>query len=167
LNLKYKKGAFFDTFFFFTVIVLLLISGIFLINILSPLVDRFKADPNLGATAQVALASADHLGSIEDNIVLIVFIVLWITVLVAAYQIDANPVFFIVMAVIMLLFVMAAGMVGELTKALFNDANLETAAAQLPYSNFIANHLFIVILAVGFSVMLVMFAKRQSQGGLS
>jgi hypothetical protein len=164
LNLKSKKGAFFDTLFFFIVIVVLLISGIFLINILTPIVNSFKANPLLGANAQVALASTDHIGSIEDNIVLIVFIVLWITVLVAAWQIDSSPAFFIVMAIIMLIFVMSAGMIGDLTASLFGEPSLETGANLMPISTFLANHLFIIVIAIGFSVMLAMFAKgRVSQ----
>ena len=54
MNLNYKKAAFFDTLFFFIVIVVLLVSGIFLVNILGPVVTQFKSDANLGPDAQQA-----------------------------------------------------------------------------------------------------------------
>lgn len=161
---KYKKGAFFDTFFFIIVLVVLVIGGIFIVNILNPVVASFQADPNLGAEAQAVLEPAAHAPEMQDNIVLIVFIVLWITVLVAAYQIDSHPLFFIVMAVIMLIFTLAAGMLGELTSQLFADGNLIDVASQMPISNFIANNVFLITILVAFSVMLVMFAKRQGVG---
>ena len=163
MNLKYKTGAFQDTLFFFVTIVVLIVSGIFFVSVLSPLVNQFKGSSTLGTEAKQALSSADNLGTMQDNIVLIAFIILWITVLVAAWQLDSNPAFFIVMAIIMVVFVMAAGMLGDLTSAFFSDKNLEGGSSVMPISKFIADHLFIVVIAVGFSVMLVMFAKGRVQ----
>lgn len=159
-----KGNAILDTLFFLIFMVVLLISGLFLVKVLNPVVTDFQNSNQLGATAKTALDGASHMATIEDNIVLICLIFLWITALVASYLIDSHPLFFIIVVVILLLFTLASGLIGKMLYSLFNDGALIDTAAQMPISNFIANHLFLLVLAMGFSVMLVMFAKgRQPQ----
>lgn len=165
LILNSKRGAFFDTVFFFLVIVVLIIGGIFLMKIIGPITTAFTGSSMLTDTAKTAMIPAQNSSVVYDNIFLIVFVVLWIAVLVAAYQIDSHPLFFIILTVIMILLVLASGLIGQMIANLLGDPLLSSTTSNMPIVNFVANHLFMIIIVIGFSVMIVMFSKRSGGNG--
>lgn len=156
-----KANAVLDT---ITVIVMLFaftLTMIFGYNIYQKIYPQMKAQVDVNSTADIILTrSYDRYPPLFDNLVLFIFVALWILGLVASYMIDTHPIFFI-LTVVLLLFVM----VGAIYMSNFYEgittstADLESTAVLFVKTNWIMSHLLELTIVMGMSIALVLYAK--------
>lgn len=94
-----------------------------------------------------------------DALVLICLILLWIVVLVSAFLVDSHPLFFIASIIVFVFILIAGGILGQFYDELIVDDSLSGLSDDFPITNWILEHLFFLILLVGFSVLLVLYGR--------
>lgn len=98
---------------------------------------------------------------ILDGIFITVFLFLWLAVMLSVFAIDSHPVFFI-FAILLLGFVIFLGAVMSNTYAeITAEDDFVTYADAFPMSNFIMDKLPYAVVAIGASVLLVLYAKSR------
>jgi hypothetical protein len=121
-----------------------------------------QADSDISAEAKAASNDLTvRYPALFDGAVVLIFVLLYILVLVASYQIDTYPIFFAV-TLILLAFAIIAGMfVQDFYTDIIGDAVFSGIENSFPMTNFLLSNIVMVILVVGFSVAFVLYAKSR------
>jgi len=99
--------------------------------------------------------------SMLDGVFVFIFAGLWVISLVLSFMIDSHPIFFFV-AIILLVFIsISAIFAGNFFEELMSDSDLSDVSPSFPMTNWILNHLLIVVLLIGFSIIIVLYSKAQ------
>lgn len=124
---------------------------------------EFQSDPDMSNESKESIADVNSkYANIMDYAFLTLFILIWALMLVASFNVDAHPIFFIFTIILML---------GVLALSVFLGNAYEEIASEgfsdvynsFPIAHFIMSNLLKVVLAVGFSTSLVLFAKNMKQ----
>jgi len=161
-----KKGnAIVDTTF---VIVVLFLFAFFIVmgkvlftSMDNTLGDYFANEGGFEANATWA-GNRDAYSSNMDAAFLLVFVALWILVLVASFQIDSHPIFFVITLALLIVVFLASAMVSNMWDSVATSTSLLTAAVDtFPMMNFILDNLLTFMIFIGASIALVLFGKQQ------
>ncbi len=98
-----------------------------------------------------------------DGLFMLLFILLWCVVLVASWNINTHPIFFIFTIILMIFVFFIAAVVGNTFEELTADSGFSSIAVNYPMINFIMGNLLIVSIAVGFSIVIVLFARSRNE----
>lgn len=96
-----------------------------------------------------------------DGGIVFVFFGLWIAVLVASFQIDTHPIFFAISLILLVAICVATVMISNFYQTLFADDSFVGLTSYFPMTNWLAEHLLIIVVAIGLSIMLVLYAKTR------
>jgi len=118
----------------------------------------------LGITAN---STADNILNLEmykyprifDNIALFVFIGLFVIGIVASFMIDTHPIFFILTAIALVFVCIGAIYISNYYETFASSDGISSYAAAFVKTNFIMQHLLEEIIAMGFTIALVLYAK--------
>lgn len=159
---KTKKGnVFFEGMTLFYWLVVLIMFGIVGLMVFTDLNDDFQADPTNAQVAKDIVQEAyDQYPSMWDDIIITVFIGLWLFALISAYFIDTSPIFFVISIVLLILLLIFVVYLSNGAYDIFTDADFEPFYEQFPKTNFIFENLLVVIIFVGASVMLTLYARK-------
>ena len=163
-NSRSKKGnAVLDTFFVLIVMAVLGITIFFGFKILSQVNQNIQADDSFDSYSKNEINTyTNKTQAVFDNIFLTVFALLWMVSLVASFYIESHPIFF-AFSIILLLFVFwIIPIIGNSVETVMIDENIASTVALFPKANWILTHMLTVAIAVGSSILLVMFAKNQN-----
>lgn len=160
---KNRKGnVFFETMLILIGIVFLILLSFSLLLPLQEITDSINNDPSSGAEAKTIITEAnENFPPFFDNLVTVALALLWIGALVAAYFIDSHPIFFGI-AVLLFIGVLFA------TIAFINgvddtiDSSFANDKVTLPKSTFIIEHFLEILVVMGFTIMIVLYAKTGS-----
>jgi len=160
-HLNFRKGnAILDGILFFVIITVVAIGWIISGHIYSEINDDMQADTTLSQDAKDLINEQEEgYASLFDGLILFVFLLMWIFVLVASYQVDSHPVFFIVTLILLVFIIIASAYLGNAMEELSQDAELGVTFAQYPVANWILNNLVLVSMTISFSIVIVMYAK--------
>ena len=81
--------------------------------------------------------------------------------MVASFNIDAHPIFFAVTAVLMVFVIMLGGFGANMYEEVTDDDELSVYESSFPMTHFVMSNFFVVVIVVGFSVVVMMFAKTR------
>ena len=163
LNFKSKKGTIvFESILVISMLFVLGIAGLLINNVFDELNDDIQSDSTISNTSKNFSQSIyDRTPKIMDSVFIFVFVLLWGMVIVASFSIDSHPVFFI-FSVILIIFSAFIGM--ELAKyydEMANDEDFSSYSPNYPMTNFVFDHFLGFILAMGFSVLIVLYGKSR------
>lgn len=166
-NLGFKKKG--------NAVLDLILLSIFLVTLgiitlqFTPVMQEFNADfqssESSNASKVILQEQTDAYVDSGDNMFLMIFILLWVVLLFGAMQLDSHPVFFIVTVVLMTFAFLVAMILGNVYEENMIDESVVAYADSFPFMNFLMTHFLQVAIVVGFSVVIVMFAKANSGGG--
>ena len=147
------------------VMILLTVFGVAILigmKVSDDLDDEIQADTSLSTEAKDFSRSVNtQYPSFMDTAFLLALVLFWILLLVSSFMIDAHPVFFIV-TIVLLFFVFLIGMVLSNTwQDISSDADLTASAAKFPVMTWVYANFLIVIIAIGFSAALALYAKNK------
>jgi len=94
-----------------------------------------------------------------DNLFVFVFVVLWVGALIASYNVDTHPVFFIITILLLLAVFFVSMVLGNTYEEVTTDADFTGHYLLYPKMNWIMTHLLLVAIIVGGSVTIALFAK--------
>lgn len=150
------------------VLLFVLVIGVLFGNYLFDVLDAdLQADPTISAEAK-AMSSDHHTRypGFFDAIFALVFFLLWGMVIIASFKLDTHPIFFI-FTLILIIFVLFVGaeLANVYDDVIASDPELATISDQYTIADWIFNHYLLVALAIGFSIILVLFGKNRILGG--
>jgi len=162
LILNCKKGnAVLDTALVLVVIFAFAILSILGYNTFNNLYDDISSD-DISDESQTALDEVhNRYPAVLDGLMFFLFIGMWAMVIIASFMIDTKPIFFI-LSVILVLFIVIAGIfLGNFFEEYFQDAEISTVSSSFPMSVFLLSNMLYVGIAIGFSIIIVLFAKSR------
>jgi len=148
------------------IIIILLAFGLFSIftrYIFHEVNTDMQADQDMSNDSKTMMNNFDtKQASIFDNGFLLIFILLWIWGMVAAFMINSHPIFFVFTVIILIFVCIFAMMIGNSYQDITNDPDLASIVAQYPIQTWMLTHLLIVAIVVGFSIGFVAYAKMRN-----
>lgn len=170
-NLKRKSGIFvssrrgnlgLDSIFIVIGIFVLAIVSIFSYQLYKEFNDGVQADTGISTEAKELSADVEtKYPKVFDQMFALVVVMLWIALIVTTYLIDTNPVFFVIVF-IMLVVVFVVGMeLSNYYEEFSESDDLSTSAAEFPLTNWIMNHLLYIIIAMVITGAIALYAKQE------
>lgn len=159
-----KKGQFVQLIVSVVMIVLFMIIALFGSQISDNINSAIQADSEIDSEAKVKINELNNTyPSLFDGIGMLVFVGLWIFCLASAYNSDSNPLWLVVA-----LFIIAAlGVVGMILNNVWTtfetDSVMSVYTQEFPMMSFLLSRYLMVVLAMGFTT--VMVAVYKNQGG--
>lgn len=83
----------------------------------------------------------------------------WIFVFISAFRIQTQPIFFVASFILFILLLVGAGYMTEAFTDYTSDSEISSTAEEFPMTTFVLNNLIIVMLVVGGSIAIALFAK--------
>ena len=159
-----KKGnAIFDTLTVGIVLFIFAIVAVVGYMILSQLNAPMQIATNSSVTANnIWNNSLTKYPKIFDNLALFVFIGLWVSGIIASFMIDSHPIF-AALTFILLIFVFSVSVILANTyDDLINSNNaLYVAAGEFAKTNFLMQHMLLLMIVVGVSITIVLYGKSR------
>lgn len=165
LNFNKKGNMITDSLFVVFVTSVLIFVVVIGVNILQDVNSDVQADSDIGTDAKNSLggitASAP---SLFDYGIGLAFALLWIMVIIFSFYIDSHPVFFGVSFILLLVVIMIANGIGDGLTDFIADGDLISTTSSMPILTFISQHLTTLIVAVGVTIALALYAKTTQNG---
>lgn len=125
------------------------------------------ADDDLNADAKTMLSDVNSgYTSWSDAIFGFLFFGLIIFLLVGSYLIDSHPVFMVISVVVFIFIVFIIGNVSNTFEETMNEAEFLALQNSYPIMMFIMTHLIILISVVFALMLIILYGKQQSGGGM-
>lgn len=139
------------------VIAIAAVLGGFLFDSLN---DEIQADDDFSPTVKSITNTASTSYPVWfDNVILTILIFLWLMLIVTSFFIDAHPIFFII-TVLLLVVVFIVGMaMANGYEELTADSDLGSFADNMPKTAFIFDNLLIMLIIIGLTTALALYAK--------
>jgi len=161
LFLNCKKGnAIMDTIMFFIVIFVLAMIGLISLKFYTEVNTELQSDADLSADAKKVSGNLhSNFPGILEGIFITAVVLLWILVLVASFLIDAHPVLWGVSMILLIFLVFVGAVLSNTYNDMTTDAEFSIISTELPMTNWLITRLPFVILVIGTSIIMVLFAK--------
>lgn len=150
------------------VVVVLFVLGLISVvgyMVLSDFDDSMQNDTSISDDAKnITRDMVQDYPTIWDGAIVFMVALLWIASIVSSFLIDSHPVF-LVIAVLGLGFVIIfAGYMSNAFEDFADDSEISPYANQFPFTLWIFDHLVMIVLAIGFSIGIALYAKSQGVG---
>lgn len=125
--------------------------------------DDIQADLDLSTDARAAAQTVvGNYPANMDNMFFFFFVMLWVFLVIGAYLADTSPVF-LVITILLIVFGLVVGMILSNTyEEVREDGTISTFANEFPKMNWLMDHILITMIFMGFSVMMVLYARSRS-----
>lgn len=116
-------------------------------------------------TVNESLASLDMVKDKFPNVfdagMVMILIGLWAFALISAFFIDTHPIFFIFSVILLVFVFIASALIGNVGQELLSESEYTSVSGEFPITNWVLNHLLLVVMVIGFSVMVVLYGKQR------
>ena len=131
----------------------------------SPFVGELKTVMNGQITSaegqQMLSDTADNYDERADGTIVFLLGALWAGALISSFLVDSHPIFFFITFLILGLIIVAAVLISNMYDDVLKAGTLGIGAANLPMTAWIVTHMVGVVLMIGVSVALVLYAKTR------
>jgi len=160
-----KKGSIEDIFFFIITMLGLALFLIILAYVIPKVTDEMaKTDMNESSAVRTMFSASNENVARFDNVYLIIFAGLIISILIVSFMINSHPIF-IPIYIFLLGFAIIIGVVANHVYDEFAaNANLSSIAASQVYMMTIMDNFILILVGLGVISMIIIFAKP-FQGG--
>lgn len=159
-----KKGqTVIDVLLVMLILLVVSVGSIFAHFIITEVNSDVQADSDMHTEAKSSLRTVtDNFPQTFDNAFLIMLILFWVLLIVTSVFIDTNPIFFVLVCVL-LTFLFVIGMVvsNVYSDILTDSGQLSTFAAAFPTTHFVMGHLLLFLMGMGFTSAIALYAKVQ------
>lgn len=151
--------------------VLMLLIVFFLISLIaiithvsvSQINDDFQNDSEMNTIAKESLdESTTRYPKFFDGALLFFFILIWALVIVASFNLDNNPIFFIFSLILFVFIIGVVITVGNAFHEITTDVDITSSALQFPITLWIFDHLLPISITIASSVLIVLFGKMRN-----
>jgi len=164
IGLKSKKGdVIMDVVFIIIIVVILGLSAFLIFPTLTELKDDIVTNPSATVEVQdTANTFMDRYPVVMDNMIGISIGLLAVFVMISAWFIDSNPIFFVVSLILTIVLLVATFFISN---ALFDVTSVDDFASSVtnfPITYWVFNHLAHIVLGMFVLVGVVTYAKRDA-----
>ena len=123
--------------------------------------DDLQQDLSLSPEArQASKETVENFPSSMDNILFFFFIMLWVFLLIGAFVADTHPVFLVITFVLLIIGLVFGMILSNAYEEFSSDSGVSEFASQFPKMNWILGHLLIVLVFMGMSTFMVLYARN-------
>lgn len=160
MNKINKKGnAVVDTGFVFVVLIVMSVISVICYKVLADVNTGIQASDMTTESKTISSTWTTNYPSMVDNIFIIIFAVLWIMIIAASLMINSHPFFMIIAVILLALLLFAATFISNFVITLQDTPELVDYALAMPMMYFVMNHMIMILTAMGFSVILALYAR--------
>lgn len=163
-----KKGTASDV-VFAGVLVFMVATGVFIIGFIGDTVtDRMTNTTAINESSEAVAAMTGANNAINNNIDYVVFglfIGLVLAIIVTSWFIGANPLFFFVYFIIIVLGVVISAILSNTWESITEHATMTAYLTNLPITNHLLTYLPFYVSGIGILGLIIMFAKPYSISG--
>lgn len=164
LSGKKKGNAILDSITVTIVVFVMVLLTLVGYNVLGTFNEEVQTSDDFNNLTKERIGSvADNYPSFMDSAIIVGLVLLWIAVIIASFLLDTHPVFFIITVIVLLVVIYLAAVLSNTYQELGTDDAFSVNS--FPMTNFVMINLPIFILAIAFSVGVVLFGKSRSGGG--
>jgi len=168
--MKGKKGSLFssskrgsiviDSIFVVVILLILAFSWIFPNMILDDINDDLQEDEDLRTDTKEGLKdNTESMSGSGDGSFIVAFILFWAMLLIASYNSDTHPIFFVFSIILMVFALVVVGIVGNAYEEVVTEEGPDEMVPLYPMTHWIMTHLLIVATVIIISVAIVLYGK--------
>jgi len=119
---------------------------------------------NMDLTEQARNISADlnnRYVSTFDSGFVVIFFMLWLTLIIASFRVGTSPIFFAISVFAMIFVLILAAIFGNTYEELANDPEFAAVSQQFTLQSFIMSHLFETFMVVAFTAVLALYMQSR------
>lgn len=161
-----KKGnAIADSIFILLVLIPFAIIIVLSYQTFTDLNDDIQASDDLhNLSKNVSGDLHNRFPAVFDGIFIFIVGLLWVLVIAASFRIDAHPLFFILTVLLLVVVMFASSLLTNVYVDFSEDAEMQVFAEEFPMTNFVLQNMLKTVLVMGFSIVIVLFAKNKFIG---
>ena len=165
--LNFKRGnSVVDSILFVVIIVVFAIIIVIGYKVLSDLNAEIQADEDMDVNAKaVSSTITTKYPKVFDAGFVLAFVLLWIVVIVASFNLPTHPIYFGVSLFLMVFVVFIGGALANFYDDITTDDDLSSAATEFPMINWIMEHLLHLTIVITASIMLTLYGKNRMEEG--
>lgn len=123
---------------------------------------EFQSETGLSTESKQAAANVnDQLPLMFDRAFLVILVMLWILLVVSSFMIDTHPIFFMVMVIFLIFTFIVGMMLANAYSEIITDSEISTSAASFPLTTWVMEHFLYIIIFMGLSSGVVLYAKSK------
>jgi len=156
-----KKGSIvIDSIFVVIILLILAFSWIFPNMILSDINDDLQDDEDLSSdTKETLKGNTEGMSGFGDGVFILAFILFWAMLLIASYNSDTHPIFFIFSIILMVFALIVVAVVGNAYEEVVTEEGPDEMVPLYPMTHWIMTHLLIAATVIMISVAIVLYGK--------
>lgn len=157
-----KKGIamVLEIIFVLIIFIVLAIVAIFGHSVYKELSDDIQSDEEMADIAKQSNTKLfSNYSSLLDNLFMFVFVFLVVFLLVGAYMLDEQPIFFVIGLIVFIFILIAAMSLANTFDDIASDSAMATSANQYVFIGWIMSHLLEVLISIGFLLIIVLYMK--------
>lgn len=146
------------------VIVLMLfavgITANYMMTPLQEMKEDIVADDDMSAEAKEIITRSDtHYKGFWDGAIVFLFIMIWLANFIAAFFIDAHPVFFVITFLMLIFILIGAAIISNEYEAMYDDPALSVNSEYFVKTNWIMGHILEIGILIAISLSIPIFTK--------
>lgn len=124
--------------------------------------DDLQSDISFAPEAKAAAeATVANFPSNMDNMFFFFFIMLWVFLVIVSFFASTHPVFIVISIVLIVLGLVGVMFVANAYNEAMEDDTISAFASEFPKITWIMEHILLMMVMVGFSVMMVLYARSR------
>jgi len=158
-----KKGnSALEVMFVIVFLMLLAITTVMIYPAVQDINADIQSDPELAPEGKSIAADLNtRYPNTMDDLFVIIFALLWVGVLIAAFYIDAHPIFFGAGLMLLVVLLIVGGIMNNVYADVMNDASMIGQAENFPKITFMMENLISLILAISMSILVALYGKTR------
>lgn len=121
-----------------------------------------QADSEMSITGKATMQQVTtQYPAYMDNGFLLMLVLFWILAIVSSFFIDAHPIFFALFIIILLVILFIGASISNIYEEIIDDDNFSASAASFPKTNWIFNHLVILVLSISATIGIALYGKTK------
>lgn len=156
-----KANAAVDLMVGFLAIFIFIIVTIFVYKIFDNLNTNIQADTGFDTATKVQLQNTyNKFPSWADGIFVFALGMIWVGLIISSFYISTHPIFFVISIVLVTIVFIVGMLLSNTYEDIANSDDLSAYSENLPTTNWIMGHLLEIMIAMGATVLIALYAKR-------
>lgn len=161
--MRSRKGFIGDTLTWALILFALVLVVFFSVNMVSDMDEAFQSSGLTDRAIEESARAADGWPKWWDTAIAIFVGLMYIVTLALAWQIGTNPAFFWISLILFIFIMMFIVMMHNMLGGIVNEETFVETKAAMPFTGFLVDNFFMVLLAGGILLLIVLFAKVRSE----
>ena len=167
LGFKKRGNTIIDGLTIAAVLLVISVFGVVVYDVFGDINNDIQNDPKMNKESKDQFDDLhERFPAWLDGAFAIIMVFLWIAVMTFAFFIDNHPAFFWIGVLLLIIAIVMAMVFANVYEELMAEDTLSGLELKFPIINFVMNHLLESLVVIIFSVIIVLYGKSRSGGGL-